>query len=113
MNIQIFGRSKSFDTQKAQRYFKERRVKFQYIDLKVKGLSLGELRKVRAAVGSLDALIDEKARESEDSWMLYLGDPRTIEEKLVEHPEFLKAPIVRNGNQATVGFCPEVWKTWE
>ena len=113
MNIQIYGRSKSFDTQKAQRYFKERQIRFQYIDLKVKGMSLGEIRKVRAAVGSLDAMIDEKARQSEDSWMLYLGDPRTIEEKLAEHPEFLKAPIVRNGAQATVGFCPEVWKQWE
>jgi len=113
MNIQIFGRSKSFDTQKAQRYFKERRIKFQYIDLKQKEMSAGELRSVRAAVGSLDALIDEKAKDAEDSWVLYLGDPRTIEDKLLEHQEFLKVPIVRNGRQATVGYCPEVWKTWE
>jgi len=113
MNIQIFGRPKSFDTQKAQRYFKERGVKFQYIDLKEKGISPGELRSVRAAVGKLEALIDEKARQGEHSWMLYLGDPSQVEAKLLEHPEFLKVPIVRNGRLATVGYCPEVWKDWE
>ena len=113
MNIQIFGRSKSFDTQKAQRYFKERRIRFQYIDLKEKAMSAGELRSVRAAVGDLNLLIDDKAKNSEDSWVLYLGDPRSVEDKLLEHQEFLKVPIVRNGRQASVGYCPEVWKTWE
>ena len=51
MNIQIFGARKSFDTRKAERWFKERRIKYQYIDLDTKGLSAGEYRSVRAAVG--------------------------------------------------------------
>ena len=57
MNIQIFGTKKSFDTKKAQRYFKERRVKFQFIDLKEKGMSKGELESVARAVGGIDACL--------------------------------------------------------
>ena len=65
MNIQIFGRSKCFDTKKAERWFKERRVRFQSVDVVKYGMSRGELS------------------------------------------------IVRNGRQATVGYCPEVWAAWE
>ena len=54
MNIQIFGKNKCFDTKKAQRYFKERGIKFQFVDLKVKGLSKGELDSVMKAVGGFD-----------------------------------------------------------
>ena len=60
MNIQIFGTKKCFDTKKAERYFKERGVKYQFIDMKEKGMSRGELNSVKQAVGGLDALIDEK-----------------------------------------------------
>lgn len=63
MNIQVFGTKKSFDTKKAQRYFKERRVKFQFIDLKEKGMSKGELESVARAVGGIDVLVDPKAKE--------------------------------------------------
>lgn len=62
MNIQIFGKSKSFDTKKAERYFKERGIKFQSVDLPTKGLSKGELNSVLAAVGDIDKLIDPKAK---------------------------------------------------
>ena len=65
MNIQIFGTKKSFDTKKAQRYFKERRVKFQFIDLKEKGMSKGELESVARAVGGIDAVIDPKAKDAD------------------------------------------------
>ena len=61
MNIQIFGKSKSFDTKKAERYFKERGIKFQSVDLPTKGLSKGELNSVLAAVGDIDKLIDPQA----------------------------------------------------
>lgn len=65
MNIQVFGTKKSFDTKKAQRYFKERRVKFQFIDLKEKGMSKGELESVARAVGGIDVLVDPKAKDAD------------------------------------------------
>lgn len=110
MNIQIFGKSKCFDTKKAQRYFKERRVPFQNIDLLDKGISRGELKSVVSAVG-LDALIDPKHPDA--ALLQYLAYDEDKMEKLLEDPRLLKTPIVRNGRQATVGHCPEVWKTWE
>ena len=110
MNIQIFGRSKSFDTKKAERYFKERRVKYQYVDLDRYGMSRRELESVRAAVG-LEALIDEASREN--PLIHYLAGDAAKLEKLYEEPWLIRAPVVRNGKQATVGYCPEVWKGWE
>ena len=101
MNIQIFGRKKCFDTQKAQRYFKERRIKFQYIDVDRYGMSRGELQSVKNAVG-LDNLINTK----DEDYPLKM-------DKLFEDPYLIKTPVVRNGKQATVGYCPEVWKNWE
>ena len=65
MNIQIFGTKKSFDTKKAQRYFKERRIKFQFVDLKEKGMSKGELQSVMRAVGGLEKLVDPKAKDQD------------------------------------------------
>lgn len=110
MNIQIFGKSKCFDTKKAQRYFKERRVKFQNVDLLKFGMSKGELTAVIRAVG-MDALIDPKHPDA--AMLSYLAlDSRKLEH-LIEDPSLLKTPIVRNGKQATVGYCPDVWKAWE
>ena len=111
MNIQIFGSSKSFDTKKAERWFKERRIKYQYIDLYAKGLSLGEYRSVKAAVG-FEALVDTQCDAYEDLGLQYVP-PQAAEEKLLEHPELFNTPIVRNGREATVGYCPDIWKTWE
>lgn len=110
MNIQIFGKSKCFDTKKAQRYFKERRIPFQNIDLLDKGISRGELKSVAAAVG-LDALIDPKHPDA--ALLAYLAYDEDKLEKLLEDPRLLRTPIVRNGKKATVGHCPEVWKSWE
>jgi len=110
MNIQIFGKSKCFDTKKAERYFKERRVKFQRIDLIGIGLSRGEFSSVKNAVG-LEAMIDSSAPDVEI--LTYLAYEADKEEKLLENPVFLKTPIVRNGKKATVGYCPDVWKDWD
>ena len=110
MNIQIFGKSKCFDTKKAERYFKERRVKYQAIDLLRFGMSRGEFNSVKNAVG-LEAMINYDARDAEI--LQYLAYTEDKEEKLLENPAFIKTPIVRNGKQATVGYCPDVWKTWE
>ena len=110
MNIQIFGKSKCFDTKKAERYFKERRIKYQYIDILKYGMSRGELKSVSRAVG-LDEIVN---REDQDYPIYkYLADDEAKMEKLYDIPEMIKTPIVRNGKNATVGYCPEIWKDWE
>ena len=109
MNIQICGKSKCFDTKKAQRWFKERRIKFQSIDLARVGISPGELKSVLNAVG-LEALIDPKHPDA--PLLNYLAYDEDKLEKLLEDPRLLRTPIVRNGRQATVGYRPEVWQTW-
>ena len=110
MNIQIFGKSKCFDTKKAERYFKERRIKFQSVDLKKYGMSKGELTSVKNAVG-LEALIDPKHPDA--ALLQYLAYDADKLEKLLDDPTLLRTPIVRNGKQATVGYCPDVWETWK
>ncbi len=113
MNIQIFGTKKCFDTKKAERYFKERRVKYQMIDMKEKGMSKGEFQSVMKAVGGLDALIDEKAKDTELLTLLqYLTDADKLE-KVFENQHIIKTPIVRSGRLATLGYQPDVWKSWE
>ena len=110
MNIQIFGRKKCFDTQKAQRHFKERRIKFQYIDVDRYGMSRGELQSVKNAVG-LENLINTK--DEDYPLIQYLASNEAKMDKLFEDPYLIKTPVVRNGKQATVGYCPDVWKNWE
>ena len=113
MNIQIFGKSKCFDTKKAERYFKERRVKFQSIDLKKYGMSPKEFDSVLRAVGGIAKLIDWENKSQEITNMRYMEDKIAKEDKVVEDPMLMKTPVVRNGKQATVGYCPEIWATWE
>ena len=109
MNIQIFGKSKCFDTKKAERYFKERKIKYQLIDLPRFGMSPRELESVRACVG-LEALIEEKSSDADI--LKYLAYDSDKLQKLLENPSLIKTPIVRNGKKATVGYCPEIWKDW-
>ena len=109
MNIQIFGRKKCFDTKKAERYFKERGIKFQSVDINSKGLSRGELDSVLRSVGSLEALIDAKNVSQDAVLLKYLSSEEDKKEKLLENPSLFKTPVVRNGKQATVGYCPEIW----
>ncbi len=113
MNIQIFGKSKCFDTKKAERYFKERRIKCQSIDLIRFGMSGKEFDSVLRAVGGIDQLIDWNGKSQEITNMKYMDDVRAKEDKVFDDPALMKTPIVRNGKQATVGYCPEVWSTWE
>ena len=110
MNIQIFGKSKCFDTKKAERYFKERGIKFQSIDLVKKGISAGELKSVMQAVG-LEELVDWKNPDA--ALLKYLAYDEDKVEKLLDNPKLLRTPIVRNGKKATVGYQPDVWKGWE
>jgi len=109
MNIQIFGKPKCFDTKKAERYFKERRIGFQRIDLIGVGMSRGEFSSVLAAVG-LDQMINYDAPGAEI--YKYLAHDADKEEKLFENPAFIRTPVVRNGKKATVGYCPDIWKEW-
>jgi len=113
MNIQIFGKSKCFDTKKAERYFKERGVKIQYIDLLQKGMSKGEWESVKQAVGGYQKLIDEKCKDKDLLTLVkYLAEEEK-EEKIRGNSKLIRTPVVRNGKKATVGYLPDVWKTWE
>ena len=112
MNIQIFGKSKCFDTKKAERYFKERRIKYQLIDVVKFGMSKGEFQSVKSALGGVDALVDDKSKEYENQHIKYLAN-NDIEERLMDSPAMLKTPIVRNGKKAAVGYRPEIWGEWE
>ena len=112
MNIQIFGTNKCFDTKKAMRYFKERGIKYQFIDLKEKGLSKGEYQKVKQAVGDLDNMLNENAKDQDALALIKYIAEENRDEKVLENQQVLKTPIVRNGQQATVGYVPDVWKGW-
>lgn len=113
MNIQLFGKKKCFDTKKAERWFKERRIKFQSVDLLRFGLSGGEFDSVLRAVGGIDRLIDWDKKAPEIDLMRYMDDRQAKEDKVFDNPKLMKTPVVRNGKQATVGYCPEIWETWQ
>jgi Spx/MgsR family transcriptional regulator len=110
MNIQIFGKLKCQDTKKAQRYFKERRIPFQFVDITRKGLSKGELSSIKAAVG-IDNLIDREGKVYEEKNLKYLI--HDIEEELLKDSMLLRTPIVRNGREATIGYKPDSWREWK
>jgi len=112
MNIQIFGFKKCFDTKKAERYFKERRIKYQFINLAEKGLSKGELQSVKAVVG-LESLLNSKAGDYKKLNLDRIIGASVREEILLNNPGLYRTPIVRNGKDATVGFQPQIWKKWE
>lgn len=113
MNIQIFGKNKCFDTKKAERWFKERKIKYQSVDLLRFGLSGKEFDSVLRAVGGIDNLIDWNSKDPDVVLMKYMDDKTAKEDKVFDNPALMKAPVVRNGKQATVGYCPEIWATWD
>ena len=112
MNIQIFGTKKSNDSKKAERYFKERNIKYQFIDMKEKGMSKGEFNSVMQAVGGLDEMIDQDCKDKDLLALIkYIAEEDKVE-KVLENQKVLRVPIVRNGKQATLGYQPDVWKSW-
>lgn len=113
MNIQIFGTNKCFDTKKAMRYFKERKIKYQFIDLKEKGMSKGEYNSVKQAVGGLDRMLDENCKDKDTLALIKYIPDEDKDEKVLENQQILKTPIVRNGKQATIGICLDIWKEWK
>ena len=113
MNIQIFGTKKCNDTKKAERFFKERGIKYQFIDMKEKGMSKGELTAVANANGGIDAMINPEAKDKDALALIkYIAEEDKLE-KLLETQQVIKTPVVRNGKQSTLGYQPEVWKKWE
>lgn len=113
MNIQIFGKNKCFDTKKAERYFKERRVKYQMVDLLRYGLSGKEFDAVLRGIGGIDQLIDWESKDPDVTLMKYMDDKIAKEDKVFDNPKLMRTPIVRNGKEVTVGYCPETWAKWE
>ena len=113
MNIQIFGTKKCNDTKKAERYFKERGIKYQFVDMKEKGMSKGEFTSVAEKNGGVDNMLNPDAKDKD---ALALIKNIADEDKLttiLENQQVIKTPIVRNGRQSTLGYKPEVWKAWE
>ena len=110
MGLQIYC-GKGFDTQKAERFFKERRVSYQKVDVLKIGIGKRELESVAAAVG-LDAVCDKDTKAWRESVLAYTQSRDTILSGLMEKPQLMKLPIVRNGRLATVGYCPDVWEKW-
>lgn len=112
MNIQIFGTKKCSDTRKAERFFKERGIKFQFVDMKEKGMSKGEFNSVAAANGGIDNMIDTNSKDKDTLLMIqYIAEEDKLE-KILENPQVIKTPVVRNGKQSTIGYQPEIWKKW-
>lgn len=113
MNIQIFGTKKSFDSKKVERYFKERRIKYQFVDMNEKGLSKGEFQSVCQAVGGYEKMIDPNCKDKDLLALIkYIAEEDRME-KILENQKIIKTPIVRNGKQATVGYQPDIWKDWK
>ena len=113
MNIQIFGTKKCNDTKKAERFFKERGIKYQFIDMKEKGMSKGEFTSVAQANGGLENMINWAGKDQDTLALIkYIAD-EDKDEKVLENQQVLKTPIVRNGALATVGYQPDVWKGWK
>ncbi len=109
MNIQIFGTRKCRDTQKAERFFKERGIAYQFIDLNEKNMSKGELESVKNSAG-LENLIDREGKEFQKRNLKYMAFD--IEAELLTDPLLFKTPVVRNGRKATAGYRPEAWEEW-
>ena len=113
MNIQIFGTKKCNDTKKAERFFKERGIKFQFIDMKEKGMSKGEFTSVAQANGGLENMINWECKDKDMLALIkYIANKDKLEKEL-ENPQVIKTPVVRNGKQSTLGYQPDIWKDWK
>ena len=112
MNIQIFGTKKCNDTKKAERFFKDRGIKYQFIDMKEKGMSKGEFNAVAAVNGGMENMINPDFKDKDLLALIQYIAPEDKLDKILENPQVIKTPVVRNGKQSTLGYHPEIWKTW-
>lgn len=111
MNIQIFGTRKCFDTKKAERFFKERKIGYQFIDLPKYSMSKGELNSVLRDV-SLKDLINMKHKLYKEKNLDKIRSPQIVKEIMTENPLLFNTPVVRSGKRATLGYVPDVWQGW-
>jgi len=109
LNIQLIGTKKCRDTQKAERFFKERKIPFQFRDLAEKGISKGELDNITRVI-PLEELIDKEGKQFEKRNMKFMV--YNVEDALQDDPLLFRTPIVRNGRLVTLGYKPEVWTEW-
>ena len=112
MNIQIYGKQKCPGTKKAERFFSERNIKYQFVDIVRYGLGRGEYLTIKAALGGMEALVDKKSKEYEEQFMEHLASGEDAEERLLANPGMIATPLVRDGKRATAGYQPEIWKAW-
>ena len=114
MNIQIYGKAKCFGTKSAERFFKERKIKYQLIDITSKGMSSREIDGVLASVKNIRLLVDEKSSWIEESGYHRMTSVDNIKQCLVKYPEIFASPIVRDceSKKATVGNDITTWKEW-
>lgn len=113
MNIQIFGTKKCKDTRKAERFFKERGIKFQFVDINEKGMSRGEFNSVARANGGIDAMINWDSKDKDTLALLKYSREEDKQDIILDNPRLIRTPAVRNGKQSTLGYQPDIWKNWE
>src|SRR3989338_1964439 len=111
MSYQIFGRQDCRETQKARRWFQERRIPFQFVDLEIKGLAPRELESVARSVG-WEGMLDRESKCFLEKGLAFMT-PARIPKILSEDSLLLKTPIVRQGSKAVIGMRPEVWAGWK
>ena len=112
MNIQIFGTKKCNDTKKAERFFKERGIKYQFIDMKEKGMSKGEFTSVAQANGGLENMVNWEGKDQDTLALIrYIAEEDKLA-KVLENTSVIRTPLVRNGKHSTIGYRPEIWKGW-
>ena len=113
LNIQIFVTKKCSDTRKAERFLKERGIKYQFYDMKEKGMSKGECKSVAQANGGFENLINWEGKDKDTLALIkYIADEDKLA-KILENPQVIRTPVVRNGKQSTLGYQPDIWKGWK
>lgn len=110
MILQIFGKKNCNESKKAERFFKERKIKFQFINLSEKGISKGELNAITRVI-PLDDLLDKEGKEYKKKNLKYMV--YDLNELLSENPELFKTPILRYKNHVSQGYKPDEWKEWD
>lgn len=111
MNIQMYVSKKNFDVQKTERFFKERRINVQVLDLKKHKLGEREVQTM-ARAGGLQNLIDREDKKVKEHPACYYDRESLLLPAILETPILLKSPIVRNGSKVTVGYTPDIWEEW-
>ena len=107
-----FGTKKCNDTKKAEHFFKERGIKYQFIDMKEKGMSKGEFTSVAQVNGGLENMVNWNGKDKDTLALIkYIADEDKLT-KVLENPQVIKTPVVRNGKQSTLGYQPDAWKSF-